>query len=69
MSQESCASANMSNVMRPCPTDLAFHRREDERLTTELASARQEASLPDALIARAELDDLLVCLRMAYADH
>ncbi|HEU4323478.1 MAG TPA: nucleotidyltransferase domain-containing protein [Roseiflexaceae bacterium] len=48
--------------------DLAFHRREYERLTAELETARQETRLPDAPSAQDELEELLVRLRMTYGN-
>lgn len=44
--------------------DLAFHRGEYERLTTELESAHQESNLPESPLARDALNDLLVRLRL-----
>jgi uncharacterized protein len=44
--------------------DLAFHRREFERLKAELESAYQACSLPEASTARPALNDLLVRLRL-----
>ncbi len=48
--------------------DQAFHRREYERLASELETARQQSRLPDAPAAQEELDELLVRLRMTYGD-
>jgi uncharacterized protein len=45
--------------------DLAFHRREFERLKAELESAYQACTLPEAPTARPALNDLLVRLRLA----
>jgi predicted nucleotidyltransferase len=44
--------------------DVAFHRREFERLRSELDAAHQSSRLPERPSARPALDDLLVRLRM-----
>lgn len=44
--------------------DVAFHRREYERLVAELEDARRASTLPEAPSARAGLNDLLVRLRL-----
>ena len=44
--------------------DVAFHRREYERLRAELEAAHQASTLPEAPSARPALNDLLVRLRM-----
>jgi len=44
--------------------DLAFHRREYERLRAELEAAHQSSTLPQAPSARPALNDLLVRLRL-----
>ncbi|HYF13468.1 MAG TPA: nucleotidyltransferase domain-containing protein [Phycisphaerales bacterium] len=46
--------------------DLALHEREFTRLCDELESARAASSLPEAPDCRAELDDLLVRIRMKH---
>ncbi|GAB4208077.1 MAG: nucleotidyltransferase domain-containing protein [Roseiflexaceae bacterium] len=48
--------------------DLAFHQREYERLRAELETAGKETRLPNTPAAQAELDELLVRLRMTYGD-
>jgi predicted nucleotidyltransferase len=47
--------------------DVAFHRREYERLVAELEDAQRASTLPEAPSARPALDDLLVRLRMGSA--
>jgi uncharacterized protein len=47
--------------------DVAFHRREDERLRAELEAAHQSSSLPETPTARPALNDLLVRMRMRTA--
>ena len=44
--------------------DVAFHRREYERLVAELEAARRASTLPERPSARPALNDLLVRLRM-----
>jgi predicted nucleotidyltransferase len=44
--------------------DVAFHRREYERLVAELEAAYQASALPEMPSARPALNDLLVRLRM-----
>ncbi|MDG3003532.1 nucleotidyltransferase domain-containing protein [Paludisphaera mucosa] len=44
--------------------DVAWHRREYERLRQELESADRSSSLPERPTARAALDELLVRIRM-----
>ena len=44
--------------------DVAFHRREYERLRAELEAAHQASTLPEGPTARPALNDLLVRLRM-----
>lgn len=44
--------------------DVAFHRREYERLVVELEDAQRASTLPDAPSARPALDDLLVRMRL-----
>jgi predicted nucleotidyltransferase len=44
--------------------DVAFHRREYERLVAELEAAYQASSLPEGPSARPALNDLLVRLRL-----
>jgi predicted nucleotidyltransferase len=44
--------------------DVAFHRREYERLRAELEAAYQASTLPDGPTSRADLNDLLVQLRL-----
>jgi uncharacterized protein len=44
--------------------DLEFHRREVERLTGELEAAYQRSSLPETTSAAADLNDLLIRLRL-----
>jgi predicted nucleotidyltransferase len=44
--------------------DAEFHRREYERLRGELEAAHAASALPEAPAARAELNDLLVRLRL-----
>jgi predicted nucleotidyltransferase len=48
-------------------TDLAFHRREHDRLVAELEAARDSSALPEAPVARAALNDLLVRVRLVSA--
>jgi predicted nucleotidyltransferase len=50
-------------------TDLSFHRREYERLQTELQESASASHLPEASSARAALHDLLVRLRLGGRDH
>ena len=45
--------------------DLAFHRREYERLRSVLEEAQGTSALPEAPGGRAALDDLLIRLRLA----
>ena len=47
--------------------DVAFHRREYERLVAELEEAQRASTLPEAPSARPALDDLLVRLRLREA--
>lgn len=47
--------------------DIAFHRREYERLVAELEAAHQGSTLPEGPTARPALNDLLVRLRMRTA--
>jgi uncharacterized protein len=47
--------------------DVAFHRREHERLRAELEAAHQSSSLPETPTARPALNDLLVRMRMRTA--
>lgn len=44
--------------------DLEFHRKEFERLRSELEDAMKVSNLPDAPSAKADLDDLLKRLRL-----
>lgn len=44
--------------------DLEFHRKEFERLRSELEDAMKVSSLPETPTAKADLDDLLKRLRM-----
>ena len=44
--------------------DVAFHRREYERLRGELEDAHRASRLPEAPTTRRALDDLLVRLRL-----
>jgi predicted nucleotidyltransferase len=44
--------------------DIAFHRREYERLQAELEEVHRSSRLPDAPTARPALNDLLVKLRL-----
>jgi uncharacterized protein len=44
--------------------DLAFHRREYERLRADLEAAHQASTLPEGPTARPALNDLLVRIRM-----
>lgn len=44
--------------------DVAFHRREYERLANELESAHGASGLPESASARPALDDLLVRVRL-----
>jgi uncharacterized protein len=44
--------------------DVAFHRREYERLVAELEAAHRASTLPERPSARPALNDLLVRLRM-----
>ena len=44
--------------------DLAFHRREYERLRTRLEDEMARSTLPEAPMARAAMDDLLLRLRV-----
>lgn len=46
--------------------DTAFHAREYERLRRELEAASEASSLPEAAGHRAELNDLLVRLRLGH---
>jgi uncharacterized protein len=45
--------------------DVAFHRREYERLQAELEAAHRDSSLPEGPTARPALNALLVRLRLA----
>ena len=45
--------------------DVAFHRREYERLRAALEEAHRASTLPEAPDARAALDDLLIRVRLA----
>jgi uncharacterized protein len=45
-------------------SDFGFHRRELERLKSELEAAHQASTLPDAPTARPALNDLLLRLRL-----
>ncbi len=47
--------------------DVAFHRRENERLRAELEAAHRSSSLPETPTARPALNDLLVRMRMRTA--
>ena len=47
--------------------DVAFHRREYERLVAGLEEAQRASTLPEAPSARPALHDLLVRLRMGSA--
>jgi predicted nucleotidyltransferase len=47
--------------------DLAFHYQEYERLRTQLQAAYEASTLPEAPIAKAALNDLLLRLRMKTA--
>jgi predicted nucleotidyltransferase len=49
--------------------DVDAHRREYERLRTELGEASERSHLPEAPSARAALSDLLVRLRRTTYDH
>jgi uncharacterized protein len=49
--------------------DVDEHRREYDRLRTELESASERSHLPEAPSARAALSDLLVRLRRSTYDH
>jgi predicted nucleotidyltransferase len=49
--------------------DVEAHRRELERLRTELETASEQSQLPEAPSARAALSDLLVRLRRTTYDH
>jgi hypothetical protein len=44
--------------------DLEFHRREYERLRSELETSSQRSRLPEGPSARPALNDLLVKLRL-----
>jgi predicted nucleotidyltransferase len=44
--------------------DVEFHRREFERLTVLLELAMEKSGLPEAPSARADLNDLLVRVRL-----
>ena len=50
-------------------TDIDAHRREYERLRTELEVASERSPLPEAPSARAALSDLLVRLRRTTYNH
>ena len=50
-------------------SDVAAHRREYERLRSELEVAAERSQLPEAPSARAALSDLLVRLRRTTYDH
>jgi hypothetical protein len=52
-----------------CDADVDAHRREYDRLRTELESASELSHLPEAPSARAALSDLLVRLRHSTYDH
>jgi hypothetical protein len=45
-------------------SDVAFHRREYERLRGDLEAAYQASKLPEGPTARPALNDLLVRLRL-----
>ena len=45
--------------------DVAFHRRESERLRATLEQAHRHSNLLEAPTARAALDDLLIRVRLA----
>jgi hypothetical protein len=45
--------------------DIAFHRREYERLQAELEEVHRSSRLPDAPTARPALNNLLVRMRLA----
>lgn len=47
--------------------DAPFHRREYERLVSELEAAHQASTLPEAPSARPALNDLLIRLRLGTA--
>lgn len=47
--------------------DLDFYRGEYERLVAELEKEQQRSDLPDASDAKADLNDLLIRLRLKYA--
>ncbi|MFG0285332.1 MAG: DNA polymerase beta superfamily protein [Phycisphaerales bacterium JB039] len=47
------------------PLDMDFHRQQFDRLAARLEDAAERSGLPEQPVARAELDDLLVRLRMA----
>jgi len=49
--------------------DVDAHRREYERLRSELEVAAEQSHLPEAPSARAALSDLLVRLRRTTYDH
>jgi hypothetical protein len=49
--------------------DVDAHRREYERLRSELEVAAERSHLPEAPSARAALSDLLVRLRRITYDH
>jgi len=44
--------------------DIAFHRQEFERLTLSLEQAMEKSRLPEAPSARADLNDLLIRVRL-----
>jgi predicted nucleotidyltransferase len=52
-----------------CDADLDTHRREYERLITDLESASERSHLPDQPNARTALSDLLVRLRHSTYDQ
>jgi predicted nucleotidyltransferase len=47
-------------------TDLEFYRKEYERLIGKLERAQENSSLPEKPTAKAELNDLLIRLRIKY---
>jgi predicted nucleotidyltransferase len=47
-------------------TDLSFYRKEYERLVSELEKAQERSNLPENPDGKAELNDLLIRLRIKY---
>jgi predicted nucleotidyltransferase len=47
-------------------TDLGFYRKEYERLVGELERAAEKSNLPENPNGKAELNDLLIRLRIKY---